>query len=59
MQNKVLENNSILIDSKKNGYAQEFKPSQPVPEPKKVEPVKIKEKEPHEKYFEEIAGSES
>jgi len=45
-------------DSKKNYVAQDFKPSQPVAEPKKVEPVKIKEKEPHEKYFEEIAGSE-
>jgi hypothetical protein len=42
-----------VSDSKKNFVAQEFKPSQPVAEPKKVEPVKIKEKEPHEKYFEE------
>lgn len=47
-----------MSDSKKNFVAQEFKPSQPVAEPKKVEPVKIKEKEPHEKYFEEIAGGE-
>ena len=58
MQNKVLESNPIVSDSKKNYVAQEFKPFQPVAEPKKVEPVKIKEKEPHEKYFEEIAGSE-
>lgn len=47
-----------MSDSKKNYAAQEFKPSQPNAEPKKVEPVKIKEKEPHEKYFEAIAGSE-
>jgi hypothetical protein len=47
-----------VSDSKKIYAAQEFKPSQPVAEPKKVEPVKIKEKEPHEKYFEVIAGSE-
>ena len=37
--------NSIVNDSKKNYVAQEFKPYQSVAELKKVEPVKIREKE--------------
>lgn len=48
----MLENFTIVSDQKK--LAAEFKPSQP--EPKKPEPVRVKE--PQEKYFEEIAGSE-